>query len=65
MVRQELSYRSLFDDEHHGRPCVVLLKWVRLRQWFIGMEDRQQRLTLVSLGRVHRVEIHYRVGIGY
>ena len=28
------------------------------------MEDRQHRLTLGSLGRVYRAEVHYRVGIG-
>ena len=29
------------------------------------MEDRQHRLTLGSLGRVHRAEVDYRVGISY
>ena len=28
------------------------------------MEDREQRLTLGSLGRVQRAEVHYRVGFG-
>ena len=27
-------------------------------------KDRQQRLPLGSLGRVHRAEVHYRMGIG-
>ena len=49
----------------------MLLKWERLRRWFIRsgggveVEDRPQRLTLGSLARVHRAEVHYRVVTGY
>ena len=43
-----------------------MLKRERLRRrWFISVEDRQQRLALGSLGKVHRAEVDYRVGIRY
>ena len=44
--------------------CTLWLEWGRLRRWSINAEDRQQRRTPLSLGRVHRLEVHYRVGIG-
>ena len=38
---------------------------VRLRvRASVSADDRQQRLNLGSLGRVHRAEVHYRVGRG-
>ena len=64
LMRQELYDRSMLDVEHCGQLCVLWPKRERLRRWFLNVEDRQQRLTLGSLGRVHRAEVHYRVGIG-
>ena len=65
MVLKELYNRSLLGNEHYGHLRELLLKGERLRRRFIRMEDRQQRLTLGSLGRVHRADIPYRVGVGY
>ena len=48
----------------YNKLCTLLLKWERLRRWVISVEDKQQRLNLGSLGRVHRAEVQYRVGMG-
>ena len=45
--------------------CTLWLEWERLRRCFISVEDRRQRLTQGSLGRVHRAEVHFRVGVVY
>lgn len=63
-MRQESYNILILEIEHCGQLCVLLLKWERLRRWFISVEDRRQRLTLGSLGRVYRAEVHHRVEIG-
>ena len=65
MRHQERYERQQLDIEHGKRWFVLLQKRKRLPRWFINVEDRQQRLTLGGLGRVHRAEVHYRLGIGY
>ena len=63
MVRRECCNRTILNVEYCDKLCTLWLKGERLRRWFINVEDRQQRLTLGSLGRMHRAEVHYRVGI--
>ena len=62
-MKEEFQDRTVLNVGYCGKLCTLLLNWERLRWWFISVEDRQQRLNLVSLGRVRRAEVHCRVAI--
>ena len=63
-MQQEGTNQTMLNVAYCASLCTLWLKWERLRRWFISVEDRRQRLTLGSLGRVYRAEVHHRVEIG-